>query len=325
MPGQVAQLPASPLQNGSLRLFRLFGVNVFVHWSWALVAMYQINRNREGGGPGGTAQALLMAAAEYLALFAIVILHEFGHALACKSVGGRAERIVLWPLGGLAFVQPPERPGALLWSIVAGPLVNVVLLPITILAAMAAGAFSGGGGLLGTFLFELAAMNVVLLVFNLLPIYPLDGGQILRALAWFVIGRGPSLILASAIGLAGAAVLAVLALLWGQWWLGIMVIFMGMQSFAALRAGLAMRRIDALPRHTHAACPSCRNAPPAGDFWSCSCGAKFDPFATGHRCPACNASAAATPCPFCRSRVPSARWYGPGGFPVAASGGEEVI
>lgn len=69
--------------------------------------------------------------AEYLALFGIVLLHEFGHALACRQVGGKAERVVLWPLGGIALVQPPPRPGALLWSIAAGPLVNLVLVPLT--------------------------------------------------------------------------------------------------------------------------------------------------------------------------------------------------
>ena len=67
---------------------------------------------------------------EYLALFLIVLMHEFGHALACRQVGGTANRIVLWPLGGVAYVNPPQRPGATLWSIVAGPLVNVVFLPI---------------------------------------------------------------------------------------------------------------------------------------------------------------------------------------------------
>src|SRR6202035_248478 len=67
---------------------------------------------------------------EYLALFLIVMIHEFGHALACRQVGGTANQIVLWPLGGVAYVDPPPRPGAMLWSIAAGPLVNVALLPV---------------------------------------------------------------------------------------------------------------------------------------------------------------------------------------------------
>src|SRR6478672_1278221 len=72
--------------------------------------------------------------AEYLALFLIVTLHEFGHAMACRQVGGTANQIVLWPLGGVAYVDPPPRPGATLWSIAAGPLVNVVLMPLLLIA-----------------------------------------------------------------------------------------------------------------------------------------------------------------------------------------------
>jgi Zn-dependent protease len=58
------------------------------------------------------------------------LFHEFGHALACRQVGGQADLIVLWPLGGVAYVSPPPRPGALLWRIAAGPLVNVLLVPV---------------------------------------------------------------------------------------------------------------------------------------------------------------------------------------------------
>src|SRR5205823_4575722 len=75
---------------------------------------------------------------EYVSVFVIVLMHEFGHALACRQVGGIANRIVLWPLGGIAFVDPPRRPGAYLWSIAAGPLVNVILLPVLAFVSMMA-------------------------------------------------------------------------------------------------------------------------------------------------------------------------------------------
>src|SRR5262245_9607787 len=112
--------------SGSFRLFRLAGVSVHLHWSWLLVAGLALQYRR------AAYDSFAWNLAEYLALFGIVLLHEFGHALACRQVGGRADHIVLWPLGGIAFVSPPPRPGAWLWSIAAGPLVNVVLLPITI-------------------------------------------------------------------------------------------------------------------------------------------------------------------------------------------------
>src|SRR5579864_6431973 len=112
------------MRQGSIHLFRFSGIDVFLHWSWFLVAVFEI-QSRTGRYSSVTWNVL-----EYLALFLIVTLHEFGHALACRQVGGRANRIVLWPLGGVAYVDPPPRPGATLWSITAGPLVNLILVPI---------------------------------------------------------------------------------------------------------------------------------------------------------------------------------------------------
>src|SRR6059058_2800207 len=111
-------------RQGSIRLFQFSGIQVFLHWSWFLVAVFEIQSR------AGSYSSVLWNVLEYLALFLIVLMHEFGHALACRQVGGRADRIVLWPLGGVAYVDPPPRPGATLWSIAAGPLVNVALAPI---------------------------------------------------------------------------------------------------------------------------------------------------------------------------------------------------
>src|ERR1700675_4164494 len=113
---------------GSIRLFRFSGIDVFLHWSWFLVAAYEIQMRK------GRYSSITWNVLEYLALFLIVLLHEFGHALACRQVGGRGGRIVLWPLGGVAYVDPPPRPGATLWSIAAGPLVNVILFPALFVA-----------------------------------------------------------------------------------------------------------------------------------------------------------------------------------------------
>src|SRR5437763_16024754 len=156
---------------GAIRLFRLWGIDVFLHWSWLLVAIYEIQTRQ------GEYHYKIWNVIEYITLFAIVVMHEFGHALACRSVGGKADRIVLWPLGGIAFVQPPQRPGAYLWSIAAGPLVNVLLIPVTVGFYMAA----RSGALLVSrdvahFAQAVMVINALLLVFNTLPIYSLDGG-----------------------------------------------------------------------------------------------------------------------------------------------------
>ena len=99
---------------------------MFLHWSWFLIAAYEISDRKSAYS------SLTWVVLEYLSLFLIVTLHEFGHALACRQVGGTANRIVLWPLGGVAYVNPPpqSRNWPNLWSIAAGPLVNVALLPI---------------------------------------------------------------------------------------------------------------------------------------------------------------------------------------------------
>src|ERR1700686_4847965 len=112
------------IRQNSIRLFRFNGIDLSLHWSWFLVAAYEISGRQK------TYSSITWNVLEYVALFLIVMLHEFGHALACRQVGGVANQIVLWPLGGVAYVNPPPRPGATLWSIAAGPLVNAVLVPV---------------------------------------------------------------------------------------------------------------------------------------------------------------------------------------------------
>ncbi len=229
------------LAAGSFPLFRIAGIQVYLHWTWLLVGYFEIvNRvNRY--------QSMAWNVVEYLALFGIVLLHEFGHALACRQVGGQANRIMLWPLGGVAFVQPPPRPGALLWCIAAGPLVNVILLPVTVMAFVLA----NRAGLqneyrdLVHFLLSITVINLVLLVFNLLPIYPLDGGQILQALLWFVIGHARSLMVSGIIGLAGAAGVIVLALVHLQnKWLAVVAIFVAWQAWRGFRLGVRLQGLQ---------------------------------------------------------------------------------
>ena len=93
------------IRQNSLHLCRIAGVDLYVHWSWFLVAVFEI------GTRGRSYSSPLWNVLEYLALFAIVLMHEFGHVLACRSTGGSADQIMLWPLGGVAYVKPPQRPG----------------------------------------------------------------------------------------------------------------------------------------------------------------------------------------------------------------------
>ena len=221
----------SSQHSGSFRLFRFAGIDVFLHWSWLLVAGFVVsNRQHAYSSP-------LWNLFEYRSLFGIVLLHEFGHALACRQVGGHANTIVLWPLGGIAYVAPPQRPGAVLWSLVAGPLVNVVLAPIffgALLVLDRSGAIAGRPDL-ASWLWMVGVINLTLLIFNLLPIYPLDGGQILRSLLWFAIGPRRSMLVASGIGLVGVAALIGFALWRRSIWIGLIAVYLGTSCWSAFK------------------------------------------------------------------------------------------
>ena len=292
-------------RQGSIHLFRFSGVDVFLHWSWFLVAAYEIQLRK------GLYSSVTWNVLEYLALFLIVLLHEFGHALACRQVGGRADRIVLWPLGGVAYVDPPPRPGATLWSIAAGPLVNVVLIPvlgIALIASRSAGMTASSPDLY-TLLYAVFWINVALLVFNILPIYPLDGGQILRSLLWFVMGRGRSLMVAAILGLVGVAGFIALALWRQSVWYGALAAFMLMNCWSGLQHARALLRLDKLPRRDGFACPTCKTAPPVGQYWTCGkCGQPFDMFQTHGVCPHCSTQYAQTKCLDCGRLNPMNDW-----------------
>jgi Zn-dependent protease len=296
-----------PSRQGSIRLFRFAGIDVFLHYSWFLVAAYEIQARK------GSYSSVSWNVAEYLALFVIVLLHEFGHALACRQVGGRADQIVLWPLGGVAYVDPPPRPGAVLWSIAAGPLVNVVLVPVLYVMVMlgrSSGWATTSPDLLRLFR-SVFYMNAGLLIFNILPVYPLDGGQILRALLWFVLGRGRSLMVATVLGLIGTAGFIGLALWRQDLWLGVISIFVLMNCWSGLQQARALLRVAKLPRRDGFICPTCRTAPLLGEYWKCGkCGQPFDTFQSHAACPHCGAQYAQTKCLDCGRLHPMSEWMG---------------
>jgi Zn-dependent protease len=211
-----------PTRGGSIRLFCVRGIEVFLHWSWFLIAIYEVQVW------SAIFRSPIWAALLYVGLFVLVTMHEFGHALACRQVGGEANRIVLWPLGGIAYVNPPPRAGAMLWSIAAGPLINVLMAPILAFVLHIAGAAGWASTNPDAYLVLvwLWRINLVLLIFNLLPIYPLDGGQILRSILWFPFGQTKSLFIATAIGLVGGAALLLWAVLMRSWWIGLMALFL---------------------------------------------------------------------------------------------------
>jgi Zn-dependent protease/Flp pilus assembly protein TadD len=243
-----------PQGKGCIRLFEFAGITVLLHWSWLVVGVVEITL-RTRAYP-----SLAWNVAEYLALFGIVLLHEFGHAFACRQVGGKAERIVLWPLGGVAYVNPPPRPGAHLWSSAAGPLVNLLLVPVTVGLCLLVRSTAPPGIRAPLFLFcvTVLAVNAFLLLFNLLPIYPLDGGRILHALLWFVLGRARSLVVCCVLGLLAAAGVLPLALALPaprgeRIWLMVLAGFVAFQALAGLVQARTLVWLQPVLEHIHRA------------------------------------------------------------------------
>jgi Zn-dependent protease len=293
-----------PTKKGSIKFFTFAGITVYVHWMWFLVAVISFQSRTHAYS------SLVWNALEYLLLFLIVLIHEFGHQLACRSVGGKTHDIVLWFLGGVAYVSPPQRPGAQLWSIAAGPLVNVVLIPVfsTLVSVSSHFGWYDTNPDLYNLIHNVWWINLGLLIFNMMPVYPLDGGQILRSLLWFPFGRANSLLVATIIGFIGLAGLVLLAAYsflvsndqQSAIWIGIMAVFIAMNCWGGLRHALALAKLAKIPRREGFACPSCKTAPPLGNLWRCGkCGNAFDTFLTQGVCPHCGTQYNVTQCLDC--------------------------
>lgn len=241
----------SPLR-WALPLYTAFGIRVRVHlvfllWIGAELLVAWLGP-RNGLGIGYVAMAIA-------ALFGLVLLHEYGHCFACRRVGGEATDILMWPLGGLAECMPPERWRAHLWTVVGGPAVNALLVPVFGGALLAVGAgwhavvfnpFDPGSaaGALSSWgvvaLWWLHYTNLVLLAFNVLvPMYPMDGGRILQALLWSRIGWERSLVIAARVGLIAAVTMLVFAMVTAQQML------MGIALFGGIVCWMELRRLSA--------------------------------------------------------------------------------
>ena len=166
----------------SWKLVRIAGIDVYVHATFfmviAWIALIHWNESHNLG-------AVIEGVGFILALFACVVLHEFGHALTAAHYGIRTRDITLLPIGGLARLERmPDVPLQELWVALAGPAVNVVIAMVLFASLQASGAWEaveGIGVTTGAFAERVMAANVFLAGFNLLPAFPMDGGRALRA------------------------------------------------------------------------------------------------------------------------------------------------
>ncbi|MFZ5969992.1 MAG: site-2 protease family protein [Bacteroidota bacterium] len=186
----------------SLSLGKIAGIQVFIHWSFLILIAWTIyNDVRAGLGIVDMVWSVVFV----LAVFLCVTLHEYGHALAARRYGIQTKDITLLPIGGLAKLESiPEKPKEELVVAIAGPLVNVaivlVLIPLLLLFGSFDAPLSVSNIGKSNFLLMLAAVNVSLVVFNLIPAFPMDGGRIFRALLAFRFERAKATRIAATVG-----------------------------------------------------------------------------------------------------------------------------
>lgn len=233
---------------GSFKLFTWLGIPVFLHWTFGLIFLYILWHAQNEGL--GTLETVWLTGL-FMALFLCVLLHEYGHAIAARKYGVKTRDIVLMPIGGVARLEKmPEKPIQEFVVAIAGPAVNV-LIALCLFAGMN---FAVEGDLLelfsyairsdiGTeivtesgyflspwlhFAIKLAFTNVALVIFNMIPAFPMDGGRVFRALLSMWLGRPRATKIAAWVG-QFIAMLLVAAGIWGSDFmlsiLGIFVIY----------------------------------------------------------------------------------------------------
>jgi Zn-dependent protease len=165
------------------KLGRFLGIDVYVHTTFLLlIGWVGYSHWLENRSVAEVLNGVLFI----LALFMCVILHEYGHALTARKYGIKTRDITLYPIGGVARLERmPDRPIEELWVALMGPAVNVVIAAGLLAYLLLTGSLVPMNELTiasGNFLARLMAVNITLVVFNLIPAFPMDGGRVLRAL-----------------------------------------------------------------------------------------------------------------------------------------------
>jgi Zn-dependent protease len=218
--------------NWSFRIARIAGIDIKVHLTFFLILIL-------GALPWGSrfgVTGALFGVGLILALFLCVTLHELGHGLAARFYGIPVREIILLPLGGVALLgRNPSKPLHELVIALAGPLVNVV---IAVLLLLVTGAGVALGGLdsttlmdanqppsVGLLLIWLLQANIALVIFNMIPAFPLDGGRVLRAVLAMVMPAQRATAIATMIGQGLAVLLGVYGVLSGNFMLVLVAVF----------------------------------------------------------------------------------------------------
>ena len=225
---------------GAYRIARLAGIDVKVHWTflillgWFFFSFYKETNSVETG---------LYGIGFVLAVFACVLAHEYGHALTARRYGIRTRDITMLPIGGLASLeQMPEKPRQELVVALMGPAVNVVIGAVLAVYLAATGQLANFQNEFNQFdprffAENLLLVNIALVLFNLIPAFPMDGGRVLRALLAMRWDRAKATRFAAGVGRTLAVGFVILGFIGGNYWL----VFIGL--FVYLGAGAESRQV----------------------------------------------------------------------------------
>ena len=233
----------------ALTIFRLGGITVRIHLFFIVFIVIMLLRSVSAPGKDLTLPEFSIVAAGMAVLFLIVLAHEFGHCLACRWTGGDADEILMWPLGGLAYCRPANQWRSHMATALGGPLVNVVLCALagTMLGFLTGkwlgmaipnplDPFSGLTDVaINSFAHQALVLvnstSFILLLFNLLPIFPLDGGRIVQVALWPRWGWSRSMIFAVRTGFIGAILLFIFGMVVGDFMVAAIALFGGFTCY----------------------------------------------------------------------------------------------
>lgn len=244
----------------TITLFRVRGITVAVDWSWFLILFLVIFWLSDFYGnlldqPGGAIEPYLLAVASALGFFGSILLHEFGHAIVAIRNGIGISTIRLWIFGGVAQMdREADGPGTEFKVAIGGPVVTALISVVLVAIGVAVSGTSAFGdavrlqvgadtsGVMAMVAW-LAAINLIVLVFNLLPAFPMDGGRVVRAIAWKLTGKRSSATrFAAGLGQVFGYLFIALGILWaiqGAVFSGIWLALIGLLINGSARAATA--------------------------------------------------------------------------------------
>lgn len=203
---------------GAITIARVAGVPIRVHWTFFVLLAWVFGAGFVGGGTLASATSRVAFVAT---IFACVVAHEFGHILTARAFGIRTRDVTLLPIGGVASLEKlPEKPWQELLVALAGPAVNVAIAAILIPVLVARGEFEPSSigsvdAVNAQFVSSVAAINIWLVLFNMIPAFPMDGGRVLRAILAMGLGPLRATRLAALVGQVIAVAMAIAGLFLG--------------------------------------------------------------------------------------------------------------